>query len=407
MISVIGIVGDSLDELSPNAQAKVLEAKTIIGAPWRVEALSHQLDTSSVDLQPYPKPFYNLAKTLESVSQPCVILASGDPGFFGVTRYLAQSQLEFEVVPSPSSIAYAAARVKTAWENLIVLSAHGRDQEHFKVLVLRSVLDPSQGIAVLCGPNFPPEKLIETLQDTLDPSDEVWIFENLLTDKERISGPSPKILPYSDNSVVLVLRKAADRASSFEISTKASPVLSAFDEDSFAHLDSNYSKIEIKALVPALLQIDSLSFGSRFLEVGAGYGGIGITVNRLRPDLHLCQFEQDEIKSAIIELNLQTFNVNSTLINKSFAPEEIIKIQPEAVFFGGGGVQLAATTFNLAPSGTRFCVSFVSPEEVALAYKVFGNVKEVFSHNVIRFGPKEDRTRLLPSNPVFLAWNEF
>ncbi len=407
MITVVGILGDSLEELSSIARAKVLNAKTIIGAQWRVEALSRQLDISSVNLLSYPKPFNNLAETLAHVSQPCVILASGDPGFFGVTRYLSESRIDFEVVPSPSSVAYAAARVRTSWEHLVVLSAHGRDHEEFKKRVRKTVLDPSQGIAVLCGPTFPPEYVVETLQESLEPTDQVWILEDLLTDKERISGPYPKIRRYSPNSVVLVLRAQTGGAPPITLATKARSSLSAFDEERFSHPDSNYSKIEIKALVPALLQIDSLPFGSRILEVGAGYGGVGIAMSRLRPDLELYQFERNETKVATIRLNLQNFKVKSTLIADAFTPNAISEIKPRAVFFGGGGVQLAATTHKLAPRGTRICVSFVSPEEVSLAYEAFGNVKEVFSHNLIRFGDKEDRTRLVSSNPVFLAWNEF
>lgn len=407
MIHVVGIVGDSLDELSSNARAQVLKAKTIIGASWRIQAIERLLTTNSIELMPFPRPFSKLAKLLEVVPKPCVILASGDPGFFGITRYLSNHNLVFEVTPAPSSISYAAAKLRIPWEHFVVLSAHGRDDEAFQDMAQRCLIDPSQSIAILSGPTFPPENVIKLLRGYTEPSDQIWIFENILTAKERISGPSPEDRTYSHNSVILLLRSVSDNVASVSSATKTSSALSVFDEDQFHHPDSNYSKIEVKSMIPALLQIDSLPTGSRFLEIGAGHGGIGITVCRLRPDLNLFQYEQDKTKINTLEMNLNTFNVKSTLIAKSFFPKDVETIRPSAIFVGGGGVRLAVAIYELAPKGTRICVSFVSPEDLPLAYDVFGNVKEVFSNDLKRFGPRKDRTRLIPSNPVFLAWNEF
>ncbi|HET6794836.1 MAG TPA: precorrin-6y C5,15-methyltransferase (decarboxylating) subunit CbiE, partial [Acidimicrobiales bacterium] len=58
------------------------------------------------------------------------ILASGDPGFFGVVRPLAEalgrSRGVLEVHPAPSSVSLAFARLGLHWDDAAVVSAHGR-----------------------------------------------------------------------------------------------------------------------------------------------------------------------------------------------------------------------------------------------------------------------------------------
>ncbi|MFF2851339.1 precorrin-6y C5,15-methyltransferase (decarboxylating) subunit CbiE [Streptomyces sp. NPDC058001] len=85
-----------------------------------------------------------------------VVVADGDPGFFGVVRTLHGPEfgLEVEVVPAVSSVAQAFARAGMAWEDAEVVVAHRRTlrravnvcRAHTKVAVLTS---PGAGPAEL------------------------------------------------------------------------------------------------------------------------------------------------------------------------------------------------------------------------------------------------------------------
>ncbi|MFI1420612.1 precorrin-6y C5,15-methyltransferase (decarboxylating) subunit CbiE [Streptomyces sp. NPDC020731] len=85
-----------------------------------------------------------------------VVLADGDPGFFGVVRTLRAPEfgLEVEVVPGVSSVAAAFARAGMPWDDAHVVVAHPRTlrravnvcRAHTKVAVLTS---PGAGPAEL------------------------------------------------------------------------------------------------------------------------------------------------------------------------------------------------------------------------------------------------------------------
>ncbi|WP_461030869.1 precorrin-6y C5,15-methyltransferase (decarboxylating) subunit CbiE, partial [Streptomyces sparsus] len=85
-----------------------------------------------------------------------VVLADGDPGFFGVVRTLRAPEhgLEVEVVPAVSSVAAAFARAGMPWDDARIVVAHSRTlrravnvcRAHTKVAVLTA---PGAGPAEL------------------------------------------------------------------------------------------------------------------------------------------------------------------------------------------------------------------------------------------------------------------
>ncbi|MEU8353897.1 precorrin-6y C5,15-methyltransferase (decarboxylating) subunit CbiE, partial [Streptomyces sp. NPDC048845] len=91
-----------------------------------------------------------------------VVLADGDPGFFGVVRTLRAPEhgLEVEVVPAVSSVAAAFARAGMPWDDARIVTAHSRDlrravnvcRAHTKVAVLTSPGAGPAELALLLGP---------------------------------------------------------------------------------------------------------------------------------------------------------------------------------------------------------------------------------------------------------------
>lgn len=83
-----------------------------------------------------------------------VVLASGDPGFFGIVRALRERGLVPEVQPAVSSVAQAFARAGLPWDDAVVVSAHGRDLRR-AVNVCRAY----PKVAVLTGPGHGPGEI--------------------------------------------------------------------------------------------------------------------------------------------------------------------------------------------------------------------------------------------------------
>ncbi len=72
---------------------------------------------------------------IEGEDENIAVLASGDPGFYGILDYLKKSGIVIgEVVPGLSSFQYMMARLGKSWHNAELLSLHGREDGLHRVL---------------------------------------------------------------------------------------------------------------------------------------------------------------------------------------------------------------------------------------------------------------------------------
>ncbi|MEU8651081.1 precorrin-6y C5,15-methyltransferase (decarboxylating) subunit CbiE [Streptomyces sp. NPDC048737] len=131
-----------------------------------------------------------------------VVLADGDPGFFGVVRTLRAPEfgLEVEVVPAVSSVAAAFARAGMPWDDAQVVVAHRR--------TLRRAVNVCRAhpkVAVLTSPGAGPAELgllLEGVHRTF------VVCEELGTDREQVSVvTSEKAADHTwrDPNVVIVI----------------------------------------------------------------------------------------------------------------------------------------------------------------------------------------------------------
>ncbi|MFC7841476.1 precorrin-6y C5,15-methyltransferase (decarboxylating) subunit CbiE [Streptomyces sp. NPDC057382] len=131
-----------------------------------------------------------------------VVLADGDPGFFGVVRTLRAPEfgLEVEVVPAVSSVAAAFARAGMPWDDAQVVVAHRRTLRR-AVNVCRAHMK----VAVLTSPGAGPAELGLLLEGV---HRSFVVCEELGTDRERVSVvTSDKAADHTwrDPNVVIVL----------------------------------------------------------------------------------------------------------------------------------------------------------------------------------------------------------
>jgi len=149
-IAVVGVV----DPLAKDAQRAVEQADLVVGAPRHLAAVGR----TGVE-------FGDLAGVLDTVAgepgRVCV-LASGDPGFFGIVRPLAErfGPERLEVHPAPSSVSLAFARLGIPWDDAVVVSAHGRPIEE-----AADAAAAAGKAAVLVSPDAPPQSIGRALLD--------------------------------------------------------------------------------------------------------------------------------------------------------------------------------------------------------------------------------------------------
>ncbi|MFJ8491728.1 precorrin-6y C5,15-methyltransferase (decarboxylating) subunit CbiE [Streptomyces sp. NPDC094038] len=134
-------------------------ARSALGAATLVAGAAHHLELPEVPPRAERIRLGSVALAARRIAGhrgTAVVLADGDPGFFGVVRTLRAPEfgLEVEVVPAVSSVAAAFARAGMPWDDAQVVVAHRRTlrravnvcRAHTKVAVLTS---PGAGPAEL------------------------------------------------------------------------------------------------------------------------------------------------------------------------------------------------------------------------------------------------------------------
>ena len=322
-ISVIGLDGGNLD---PEASALVDEATLIAGGKRHLESLNIEPERS-IALRG------DLSETMariEATEDPVVVLASGDPGFFGIVRLLRErcGPERLRVIPGTSSVAAAFARAGLTWEDAVVVSAHGRDPRR-AVNVCRS----HPKVAVLTSPETGPAEIAGELEGL---GRSFVVAERLGESDERVfHGDAATVVreEWRYPNVVLVLDEARTAGEKSWVSgIHQQPGAWALPESEFEHRSGMITKPEVRSLVLARLGPGP---GDLTWDVGSGSGSVATECARF--GAATIAIERDPESCARIRNNAERHNVSVEVVEGS-APEALHTLpEPDAVFVGGTG----------------------------------------------------------------------
>ncbi|MEV0635512.1 precorrin-6y C5,15-methyltransferase (decarboxylating) subunit CbiE [Streptomyces sp. NPDC050619] len=336
---------------------------------------------------------------------PVVVLASGDPGFFGIVRALAErfGAGRLAVLPGVSSVATAFARLGLAWDDAVVVSAHGRDPR-----TAVNVCRAHPKVAVLTGPGAGPAELGAALARTA-PERVLVVASALGSAQERVERVTPAEAAARDwgtaVSVVLCLDEARAPGAVRTLAGPAQrPAGWALDEGDFAHRDSMITKFEVRALALARLGPRP---GDLVWDVGSGSGSVAVECARLGAAVSAVEKTPDGVER--IRANAGAHGVDVHVVH-GLAPEALAGLDdPDAVFVGGGGRELPGIVTACARRARRTVVvamaalDRVPAVRAALADAGFGCDGVLLQSS--RLAPLPgDVTRLAATNPVFLLW---
>ncbi|WP_281774419.1 precorrin-6y C5,15-methyltransferase (decarboxylating) subunit CbiE [Methanobacterium formicicum] len=130
------------------------------------------------------------------------ILSTGDPGFSGVLKPILklQEDLDLEVIPGISSLQLAAARLQLPWDEINLLTLHGKGNSQ----VILDYVDNGKPTMVL--PDFRVEKLAQFLIDEgTNPERKVSVCERLSYPDERIFTGNLREIAYMEFSYLCVM----------------------------------------------------------------------------------------------------------------------------------------------------------------------------------------------------------
>ncbi len=416
VIHVIGTDASGLQGLGMR-QRRLVEQAQLLAAPARLLKELGALLASRV-LVSTDQPAQLIGDLQQGIAQglQIVVLASGDPLWFGIGRLLldrfGSETLRFH--PAPSSLQLAFARIGRPWQDAGWVSLHGREPEP---LAARLQQRPA-ALAVLTDPSRGGAEAVRRLlrASGLEAAYGFWLCERLGHDSERVQKlASHSPLPVDLDPLHLVVLVAEPPAPPGHPRASGSDALPLFGLDDGLWLQHEdrpglMTKREVRIQLLADLQLPAAGV---LWDLGAGVGSVGIAALRLRPQLQLWAVEQRGGGAALIRANAERFGVGQALaaggVLEGRAPAVLTQLpDPDRVLVGGGGRDreaiVAAVLQRLRPDGV-VVIPLATIEALASLRPLLeqaGLQVGVSQLQAWRGAPLAEGTRLAPLNPVLV-----
>lgn len=408
----ITVIGWDGSPLSPDARVILDSATLVVGGARHLEALAVPEGAARIVLG-------KLDPALDAIAAhegPVVILASGDPGFFGIVRALRERGHEPRVVPAVSSIAAAFARVGEAWDDALVASAHGRvgsDGERGLRRVANLCRAHGKVGVLTAGDAGPVELACELLADPRCVPDRIMVVaEQLGTPQEKITrltlSEAAERAEWRELNVTLCLNPHRPKPIRGWLAGQARATTGtgtgwALPETDFAHRDSMITKAEVRALALSRL---APSPGDLVWDLGAGSGSVGIECARF--GAAVIAIEQDAESAARITANAAAHGVEVAVVQGRM-PEALVGLpRPDAVFVGGGGLDTVRAALGFAPRRVVAALTAVerAGELASLLAADNRKVDGVLTQSSRMAVLPDGSHRFAAQNPVFVIWGE-
>jgi precorrin-6B C5,15-methyltransferase / cobalt-precorrin-6B C5,C15-methyltransferase len=403
-IHVVGVGSDGLAGLTSRARDLVAGAEVLVGSDSALR-LVPEVNAERVRIG---SDLGDVTERLRTNfgKKRIVVVATGDPLFYGVARYLCDrlGKDRFEVLPHVSSMQLAFARVKETWEEAYLTDLSVRS--------LDDVLDRIRGaetVGLFTSETYHPARIArELLVRGLDYF-RAFVCENLGGKDERITqGELAEVQNMTfDPLNVMILKRKPGRPDV----PRAAKRLMRFGnpDDVFAQSRPKTGLItqaEVRAV--ALAQLD-LQPGCVMWDVGAGSGSVALEAAQLVEPGRVYAIEQDSADYHLIVANAETFGVRNVQAVFGTAPAVFRDLPgPDAIFVGGNGGEvsrlLEAAYAALRPGG-RLVANVGTLEMLALTYDTFKRLApgvSVLLVNLSRSVEQLEALRFEAVNPTFL-----
>ncbi|WP_212999339.1 precorrin-6y C5,15-methyltransferase (decarboxylating) subunit CbiE [Winogradskya consettensis] len=282
------------------------------------------------------------------------VLASGDPMFHGIGATLRRFAENVRVIPHPSSVSLAAARLGWPLADVDLLSLVTAPVEELHPLV-----HPGRRILVLSRDEHTPGQVAALLQERGYADSKVTVLARLGAPDETIITGTPGAL---DESGIDPLNVVAVECGAGGAARARVPGL----PDDAYESDGQLTKREVRAVTLAQLGPQP---GELLWDIGAGSGSVGIEWMRAHPACRAIAIESDPVRAGRISGNARALGVPKLEVVLGRAPDALTGLRaPDVVFIGGGvtrdGVLEAA--WDALKSGGRLVANAVTLESEAV-----------------------------------------
>lgn len=406
-IHIVGIGDDGLDGLTRQARAAIEGAEIIVGNRAWIDSLPADLTPQATRVV-VGAGLDELIDTLDKLAdRRIVLLAGGDPLFYGIARFLTDrlGKERFEVVPNVSSMQLAFARVKENWDDAYL--------SNLATQPLDRVVDgirTADRVGLFTTDSITPAVVAAALLDRRIDYFTAYICENLGTPEETVTqGDLPTIAnqTFKPLNVMVLVRKQGrtDRPSNV-----GSMRLFGNPDDAFLQSRPKRGLLttcEVRCI--ALAELD-LTPTSVVWDVGAGSGSLAIEAAQIAHQGQVFGIEMDAEDFGLMVQNATDFNCPTLVPIHGRAPEAWAELpDPDAIFVGGTGravAQLVSSAVGRLRAGGRIVIHVSAPDnlvEVQRMLDTCGLRADVRMINIARGQYQLDRMRFEALNPTFLV----
>ncbi|WP_419193192.1 precorrin-6y C5,15-methyltransferase (decarboxylating) subunit CbiE [Kolteria novifilia] len=405
-VYVVGIGDDGMESLPDSARRRLEEAELLVGT----ERTLAMIPSFEGECLPVETDLGDMVRRIEKarVDRKIVVLASGDPMFYGVARYLVDrlGKESFEVLPHVSSMQLAFARVKESWDEAYLTNVASQPLE---TIVDRIRI--AEKVGIFTNESVPPSAVARCLLDEGISYFRVSVCENLGAANEVVTyGTLAEIseMEFGPLNVMILIREPDVPETARE---DAELMIFGNPDENFRQTRPHrglLTSAEVRTLALAKLNLKRKSV---VWDVGAGSGSVSIETAQLATEGKVYAIEPEVEDGLLIRENAERFGVDNIQIVAQRAPEAFRDLpDADAIFIGGVGretVGIIEAAFDRLKPGGHLVANVASLENVSAATST---LKALVPHvgilmvNLARGTHQLESIRFEAVNPSFLIF---
>ncbi|MBO4301718.1 MAG: precorrin-6y C5,15-methyltransferase (decarboxylating) subunit CbiE [Desulfovibrio sp.] len=343
-------------------------------------------------------PLLNRFTHLRAAGKRVLVLADGDPLFFGIgatlVRHLGTEAVR--LLPAVSSLQQACARLALPWHNVICLSLHGRDD----MCPLNAASSKNMPLCLLTDDRMSPDVLARHLLDRGVDWFEAHIFERMGAPDEKIwhmSLTEAAGSHFGPACTMILLPRGLPRRPCLGLQTSQL----AIDGECI-------TKQPVRAAALSLLQIAPRHV---VWDIGSGSGAVALEASILAHEGRVIAVERSAGRAMGIQENRRRMGAAIVDVRLGQAPECLPSLpDPDRVFIGGGlsgedGADILGHVCLRLPEGGRVVASCALLESLHLCRRYFEKLAwpvELLQICAAEGQALGDDLHLVGMNPIFL-----
>lgn len=388
-IYVVGVGPGAECYLTDYAKKKIIDADLVITTERLFKKL-YKLNAKTVckEISEFISYILQNKDQLESVC----ILASGDVGFYSISNTLKKKIKDFdmEFISGISSLQYLTAKLKIPYNDIKVVSLHGREENIIPYVCY------NKKVFLLTGGKYKVNNVIDQLNTAGLSNVLVTVGENLSYVHEKIITAKAnefKGMHFEDLAAMLIYNE------NFVYSHKK-----IYDHE-FIRGKSPMTKEAVRTLSISWLNIKPQD---AIVDIGAGTGSVSIEMARVAFEGMVLAIEKEDYAVDLIRQNIVKFGAYNVKVIEAQAPEGMDKLSKiNKAFIGGscGNLNAIIEVLTKKSEVTKIVVNAITLKTLNQAIqslKEYGFTTKIVCVNIAKAESIGEHTMMKAENPIYI-----